>query len=375
VTTQSPQSPAIPTDRLALIKPIALVVLLAVALAVPSAAPVLFPGTAIMAIAVFTVLYAACASAWNIFSGYTGYIALGHAVFFGSGAYALAIMCKGWHVHSDYGPLLLLPLCGVIAAIIAIPVGIISLRTRGHTFVVITIATFFIFQLLAYNLRFITQGSAGLELPIPSWSGAAFDPPFYYTGLLILLLAVGASWWVRRSKYGLGLLAIKDDEDRARGLGVRTGPSKLLAFTLSAFFVGMLGGLWAYYIESVFPNSGFDALFDVAIALMVFLGGLGTLAGPILGALILIPAQQYVASDRTLTSWYLILYGALFLVVILLLPEGILPTVRKRLIQWRGRRPATGAAPGATPGAFPGGPPRSGPPGRVAPVSSDGGER
>jgi branched-chain amino acid transport system permease protein len=374
VTTGSPNARAVRTDRLAPLKLIALLVALAAALALPPAAPVLFPGTAIMSIAVFTVLYAGCASSWNIFSGYTGYIALGHAVFFGSGAYALAIICKAWHVHSDYGPLLLLPLCGVIAAIIAVPIGIISLRTRGHTFVVITIATFFIFQLLAENLRAITNGSAGLELPIPSWSGDTFDPPFYYTGLLILALVLFTSWWVRRSKYGLGLLAIKDDEDRARGLGVRTGPSKLLAFTISAFFVGMLGGLWAYYIESVFFNSGFNALFDVSIALMVFLGGLGTLTGPILGALILVPAQQYVASDQTLTSWYLILYGALFLAVILLLPEGILPTVRKRLAQWRVRRPATDA----TPGALHGGPPRSGPPGppgRVAPATSDGGER
>lgn len=365
--TQAPAPRALPLDRLALVKTLALLVLLAAALAFPPAAPIIFPGTAIMTIAVFTVLYAACATAWNIFSGYTGYIALGHAVFFGSGAYALALMCKDWHVRSDYGPILLLPLCGVVAAIIAIPVGIISLRTRGHTFVVITIATFFIFQLLAYNLRFITQGSAGLELPLPSWSGTSFDPPFYYTALLILLLALGASWWVRRSKYGLGLLAIKDDEDRARGLGVRTGPSKLLAFVVSAFFVGMLGGLWAYYIESVFPNTGFDALFDVSIALMVFLGGIGTLAGPILGALILIPAQQFVAANQQLTSYYLILYGALFLVVILLMPEGILPTVRKRLTKWRARRPA--------PGAFSGAPPRTSPPRRVATATSDGGER
>ncbi|HLZ24225.1 MAG TPA: branched-chain amino acid ABC transporter permease [Ktedonobacterales bacterium] len=332
-------------------RPFAYLLLLIVAISMPWYAPGLFPGISVMSIAVLTVIFAGAASSWNIFSGYTGYIALGHAVFFGTGAYALAIICQDWHVKSDYGPMMLLPIAGLVAAVVAVPLGLISLRTRGHTFVVITIAMFFIAQLLAYNLRAVTHGSAGLELPIPSWSGDAFDVPFYYVGLLILLLTLATSWWVRRSKYGLGLLAIRDDEDRARGLGVKTGSSKLLAFVLSAFFVGMLGGLWAYYIESVFPNSGFDAIFDVSTALMAFLGGLGTLAGPILGALILVPAQQYVAADATLTSWYLVLYGAVFLAVILLLPEGIIPTIRKRLTRWLARRAAPAAIAGGTPPA------------------------
>jgi len=136
---------------------------------------------------------------------------------------------------------------------------------------------------------------------------------------------------------------------------------------VSAFFVGMLGGLWAYYIESVFPNSGFTALFDVAVALMAFLGGLGTLAGPIIGALLLEPAQQYFASDRTLTTWYLVLYGALFLGVILLLPEGIVPTIRTRWARWRARRARTGAAASE--------PPQAERPKPVAAASGDGGDR
>lgn len=331
------------------VRPALLLLVLVVALVFPFAAPVIFSGGSALSIAVLTIIFAGAATAWNIFSGYTGYIALGHAVFFGSGAYALAIICAHWHVTGDYNPMFLLPVCGLIAAAIAVPIGALVLRTRGHTFVVITIATFFIAQLLAYNLRFLTHGSAGLELPIPSWSGDSFDPPFYYVGLLILLIALFTSWWVRGSKYGLGLRAIRDDEERARGLGVRTGSAKLLAFVLSAFFVGMLGGLWAYYIESVFPNSGFDALFDVAVALMVFLGGTGTLAGPILGALILVPVQQSIAANPTLTSWYLIIYGGLYLVVILLLPEGILPTARKWLTLWLARSAAPGAMPGTAP--------------------------
>jgi branched-chain amino acid transport system permease protein len=344
-------------------RPLALLLLLAAAIA----GPLVFSNPTITSIAVLTVIYAAAATAWNIFAGYTGYIALGHAVFFGIGAYALAIICQHWHVTSDFGPLLLLPVCGLIAGAISVPLGAIALRARSHTFVVITIAMFFIAQLLAYNLRGLTHGSSGLELPIPSWTFDVYNLPFYYTGLIILLLALGTSWWVRHSKYGLGLLAIRDDEERARGLGVKTGPSKLLAFVVSAFFVGMLGGLWAYYIESVFPNSAFTALFDVAVALMAFLGGLGTLAGPIIGALLLEPAQQYFASDRTLTTWYLVLYGALFLGVILLLPEGIIPTIRTRWAHWRARRGRARADASE--------PPPAERPKPVAAASGDGGDR
>jgi len=191
---------------------LALLLLLAAAIA----GPLVFSNPTITSIAVLTVIYAAAATAWNIFAGYTGYIALGHAVFFGIGAYTLAIICQDWHVKSDFGPLFLLPVCGLIAGAISIPLGAIALRARSHTFVVITIAMFFIAQLLAYNLRGLTHGSSGLELPIPSWTFDVYNLPFYYTGLIILLLALGTSWWVRHSKYGLGLLAIRDDEERAR---------------------------------------------------------------------------------------------------------------------------------------------------------------
>ncbi len=326
-------------------RPIALLVLLAAGVGFP----LVFSDPFVTSIAVLTLIYAGAATSWNIFSGYTRYIALGHAVFFGVGAYALAIMCQRWHITSDFGPLVFLPLCGLFAVIVAVPLGAIALRARSHTFVVITIAMVFIAQLLAYNLSDLTQGSKGLELPIPSWTFDVYNLPFYYGGLIILLLALATSWWIRRSKFGLGLLAIRDDEDRALGLGVRTGPSKLLAFVISASFVGMLGGLWAYYLESIYPQYAFSPLFDVTVALAGFLGGIGTLSGPVVGALIIIPAQQLLASNKELSPWYLPLYGGVFLVVILLLPEGIIPTVRKRWAQWNVRRDTAQPSPGGTP--------------------------
>ncbi len=292
--------------------------------------PQVFSNPAITTVAVFTLLFATAATAWNIFSGYTGYIALGHAAFFGIGSYAIALMCKDWKIPGGSLPFLLLPAAGLVSAAFALPLGWISLRTRRHTFVVITIAIFFVMQLMAFNLRSITNGSAGMELPIPAhWSGKFFNIPFYYVALFILVIALGVSWWIRNSKYGLGLLAIRDDEDRALGLGVKTDPSKLIAFILSAFFVGMVGALHAYFVELIFPAFAFDPLFDVAIALMTFLGGLGSLGGPILGAFLLEPTQQYFTVRFSENGYYLIVYGLLFLGIILLLPEGILPTLRK----------------------------------------------
>jgi branched-chain amino acid transport system permease protein len=296
--------------------------------------PLVFSNPAVTSIAIFALVFAIAATGWNIFSGYTGYIALGHAAYFGIGAYAITILSLDWHLPGGYKPFLLLPLAGLIAAAFALPLGWIALRTRRHTFVVITVATFFILQLLAYNLTGLTNGSTGLSLPIPDWSGDFFNLPFYYVALLMLLIALGVSWWIRNSKYGLGLLAIRDDEDRALGLGIKTEPFKLVAFVISAFFVGIAGAIYAYFIGSVYPPFAFDALFDLAIALMAFLGGLGTLSGPILGALVLESTQQYFVLQYGASGYYLIIYGVLFLVIILLLPQGIIPTLSKR---WKAR--------------------------------------
>lgn len=324
-------------------KTVALLVLLAFAIAFP----LLFPNPEVTTIVFFTLVFAAAATGWNILAGYTGYIALGHAAYFGIGAYALALICQHWNVPGGYGVFLLVPVAGLVAALFAIPMGWIALRVRRHAFIVITIAMFFIMQLLSYNLIGLTNGSTGLNLPIPiDWSGDFFNTPFYYAILAILLIAIAVSWWVRHSKYGLGLLAIRDDEDRAKGLGVKTGPSKLSAFVISALIVGMTGAIWAYFVESVYPASTFDPIFDIALALMGFLGGMGTISGPILGALILEPAHQYFiltfsgqlqigTMQIDLSSLYLVVYGALFLAIILLLPRGIVPTIQERWAKYR----------------------------------------
>jgi branched-chain amino acid transport system permease protein len=305
--------------------------------------PLVFTNATVSNIAVQTVIFIAVASAWNIFSGYSGYLSLGHAIFFGTGAYAVGIIARDANVTGD-SVFALLPLAGLIAALLAVPLGLVALRVRRHTFVVITIAFFFIVQLAASNLA-ITGGSSGLLVPVPNWTAATFNNPFYYTGLLIAAATVALSAVIRRSRFGLQLRAIRDDEDRAVGLGVRAMPVKLTALVISAFICGLAGGLWFYFIGQAFPQFVFDPLFDLAIALMAFFGGLGTVAGPVLGALVLEPAQLYLTLK--LTNDYLseILLGAIFLVIILFLPRGVLPTTAelagRQRARWqhRGERP------------------------------------
>jgi branched-chain amino acid transport system permease protein len=277
-------------------------------------------------IAVYTVIFMAATSAWNVFSGYTGYLALGHAVFFGSGGYAVALAARDWHFKGGWDVFGLLPFGGLVAAALAVPIGLVALRTRRHTFVVVTIAIFFIFQLAAFNLHF-TGGTSGIEFPIAVFPVASYNNPFYYVAAIILVLTVAMSWAVRRSRFGLQLLAIRDDEDRALGLGVRTRRVKLTAFVLSAFPVGMVGGLYFYFLGQAFPSTAYDPLFDVSLALMGFLGGIGTLTGPLLGALVLESLKQYLTQSISGTGTYLIAYGVLFLVVILLLPRGVIPSL------------------------------------------------
>ena len=307
-----------------------------VVLALAAIFPLIFTNELVTEIGVLTMIFVAAAAAWNIFSGLSGYISLGHAVFFGTGAYTVAILARDWHLNGD-GIFWLLPLGAVAGAIVAVPFGLVALQARRHTFVVITIAIFFIFQLMAFNFGF-TGGSTGIVAPILPWNAATFNNPFYYIALVIAVAAVALGWVIRGSRFGLQLRAIRDDEDRARGLGVKTLKVKLSALVVSAFVTGLIGGLYFYFIGQAVPQFIFDPLFDLSVALMAFFGGLGTVAGPVLGALILEPAQQWLTVQ--LTNDYLseILLGVIFLGVILLLPRGVIPTAGERITKWRSRQ-------------------------------------
>ena len=316
-----------------------------VALALAVVFPLVFSNPAITTIAVFTLIYITAASAWNLFAGFSGYTALGNAAFYGTGAYTVANITKHAGMKGGWAVFALLPVAAVAGGLVAIPIGWLALRTRKHTFVVITIAIFFIFQLLAYNLTGITNGSSGMSLPIPTgWGPVSFNDHFYYVALALVVVAVAASWQVRRSRFGLDLLAIRDDEDRARGLGVSTGSVKLTAFIITGAITAAAGGLYGYFVGSIYPPFVFEALFDVTVALMSFLGGRGTVAGPVLGALILEPLQQYFTLRFSSNGTYLIAYGVLFLLIMQFLPQDIVPSAG-RIIRRRLLPPTAGVAP------------------------------
>ncbi|MGH9020696.1 MAG: branched-chain amino acid ABC transporter permease, partial [Acidimicrobiales bacterium] len=255
--------------------------------------PVVFTNPTVTTIAVYTLIFMACTTSWNMFSGNSGYIALCAGVWYGTGAYTMALASIHWHMAPGAGMFWLVPLGGLCATAAAVPIGWVALRVRRHTFVVMTIAIFFVAQLTAINAGF-TGGTAGLFLPYISWEASYYNVPFYYVALGIVIVATALAAVVRRSRFGLQLLAIRDDEDRALGLGVHVGAVKLTGFALSALPIGMAGALYAMFAGQIYPQFVFYPLFDLSVALMAFFGGLGTISGPLLGALVLESLQQYL---------------------------------------------------------------------------------
>ena len=282
------------------------------------------------------LLYATMATSWNIMGGYTGYKSLGHAAFYGLGAYLVAIAANelGWN------PLLSAPILALVVALVAMLVGRIMLRTHGSAFVIATIALLLIFRLLALNLRDITNGSPGLSQPLPPWSPEMSRMPFYYYMLVVLIFALAVSAYIRRSRFGLGLLAIRDDEGKAEMVGVNTTLYKVIAFGVSAYFVALGGGIWSYHATHISPIFAFDIIVGVEMILMTMLGGIGTLWGPALGALILIPAADFILFRFGSTAIHLTILGALMMAIILFLPRGILPTISDWLEKRRAPRAA-----------------------------------
>ena len=297
---------------------------------------------------IFTLMYAGLASAWNLLGGYAGYPSLGHAAFFGVGAYAIAIVFEN-SVGNGYPPFLLLPLIGVGAGLLSVPIGWIAMRTRADVFAIVTITLLFITQTLAFNLRELTDGAQGKAVAIPPFPVETYGWPFYYALLALLALAMGFSFYFRRSKIGLSLLAVRADEDKAHGVGVRVTGVKLIAFAASVGITAMIGGVWAYYVGFVYPQFAVDPLVTIGMVLMTFLGGRATLWGPVIGASILVPAQQYFAYQFGASQLYLIAYAAIFLIIMLLLPRGILPTITDRLRKHRKRGQAGQQAAAASP--------------------------
>jgi branched-chain amino acid transport system permease protein len=277
---------------------------------------------------VMTLMAAVLASSWNILGGYSGYTSLGHAAFFGLGGYLVALAHNqfGWH------PFISAWLLGFGVMAVALALGWIALRTHGSAFVVVTLAMVFIFRIVALNLADITNGARGLTQPRPGWGGELWSPefiklPFHYLMLALLCLTLFVSWRIRNSKFGLGLIAIREDEGKAEAVGIDAMLYKTLAFGLSAYFVGVAGGLYSYFFTYIDPQFIFDLLTSVTMVLMTILGGRGTLWGPVVGAFIMEPLGNWVIGTFGGTQIHLTVFGGILLAVMLFMPRGILPAV------------------------------------------------
>ena len=282
---------------------------------------------------ILSLLLAVMGSGWNIISGYTGYVSLGQSAFLGIGAYTTALLSV--RVFDGASPFWFVPVSAVVAGVFAAVVGAVLMRTRGHAFVILTIAFLFCMQLIVLNWSALTNGNHGITLPLPQWSRDYQFWPFYYAFLALLLISVATAWWIRRTKLGLGLLAIREDEHKAGGVGVNTPIYKVLAFVASAVWIGAAGGVYAYYLTFIDPRGMFDIIISVQIVLAVLLGGRGTLWGPVLGAFVLEPLNETTNQHFGSGNERLIFFGGLLALVVLLLPRGIIPSVQEILARRR----------------------------------------
>jgi ABC-type branched-subunit amino acid transport system ATPase component/ABC-type branched-subunit amino acid transport system permease subunit len=272
---------------------------------------------------ILSLIFAIGASGLNLISGYGGYVSLGQSAFLGIGAYTVGLLA----VRIDASPFVWVPLAGVMGGVFALGLGLVALRTRGHAFVIITIAFLLLMQLLVINWPSFTKGTAGLSLPLAQWDPAYLNWPFYYSLAAILALAVLLSWRIRRTKLGMGLVAMREDEDKAATVGINTPTYKMLAFVASAVPLSMAGGVFAYYLNFIDPRGMFDIVISVQIILSVLLGGRATLWGPVLGAFIIEPLNEFANQSLGGGNSRLLIFGGLMALVVLFMPQGIVPFV------------------------------------------------
>jgi branched-chain amino acid transport system permease protein len=299
-----------------------LLALVAVVLLFPSLAPDPF----ILSVGVVILSYAVLATSWNLVGGFTGYISLGHAAYSGLGGYATALLI----LRTGMDPWLALVAGGLIVAVIAIPVGIASLRVRGASFVIVSIALVLILQLTFQSWHTFTGGSGGLRVPRP-FGTEVLRPEqherFFYLHAVLLALALLTWWAIERSRLGAGLKAIREDEDKAQALGVPTFAYKLTALVVSAFFTALGGGLYALWFGYLDPIFQFSILVGTYMVLMSLLGGVRSLFGPLLGAVVVGYAVEVFKSQYGDTQLHLVATGVLLGLVVLFMPDGVIPAL------------------------------------------------
>ncbi len=299
---------------------------------------------------------------WNVIGGYTGQYSVGHAAFFGVGAYVTMLLV------AQHVPLSIAFLAsGVAAVILAVVVGSITFRLRGPYFVLASIAVAEILRLIALNWKDVTNGAEGIlasdipPLKLGSWlvTDWVSKVPFYYLGLALALITILVNWAVQHSKLGYYFQAIREDQDAAHSLGIPLTTWKNVALVISAFFTAWSGAFYALYVGFVDPPTVLAVEVSVQFVLIAIIGGIGTIGGPVVGALVLVPLSEAlranVLSDllfktgivsqgspygaflkENLAHAHALIYGVLVVVVILFMPDGVLGFLRK-VARRRGR--------------------------------------
>lgn len=283
------------------------------------------PFNYVMQMGIVVLMWIAMASSWNLIGGFTGYISLGHNVFFGIGGYAAGLLLA----YQGLSPFLTAPLAGLIAVAFGFLVGLITLRTRGPAFIISTIALLLMTGLIFDNWDLV-GGSNGLSLPLPPFPVAVAKIPFYYAMLLIAAGSVYLGYRVAHSKFGLALRAIAQDETKAEVAGIDTRRMKIAAFSLSAFFVGAAGAIWGYSLSYLRPTVFFIIGVAAQMVLMVIIGGRGTVAGPAVGAILLVALNEVSVSQFGSNELNIVITGVILLVVLLFFPLGVVGTLREQ---------------------------------------------
>jgi branched-chain amino acid transport system permease protein len=293
-------------------------------------APFIFDARYSQHLLILVLLYITLGSAWNLLGGFAGQLSLGHSAFFGIGAYTAAIIASKtglspwWAIIA--GPLVVLP--------IALIVGWICFRLRGPYFTLATIAVGEVVRLVALNWSALTGGAVGVVIK-PSIFGGTSKIPYYFVALLIAVSTVALCHLISRRKLGYYLMAIREDEETAESIGIDTTRYKLVALAISATLTAIAGAFFANYFMFVDPTIVLPLALSVEIVLMAIVGGLGTVAGPVLGAVLLKLSSEVFRNEFAQAN--LLIYGVLLVLVVLFMPDGLMGGYR-RLVKLGTRR-------------------------------------
>lgn len=288
----------------------------------------------VLHLVLFTASYVTMAAGWNILGGFAGYISLGHSVFFAIGGYFAGMICARYGIST----IILAPAAGLASAVCGYLIGLITLKVRGPSFIISSIALLMIARILFDHWTFV-GGSNGLSLPVNDLPVRWTKLPYYYAFIVMAAFTLWASYKIKHSKFGLGLRAISKDEIKAESAGIDTRFYKVLAFALSAFFVGMAGAVWGEYLTYLRPNIFLIILISANLVLMCILGGKGTIAGPVIGAILIIAFNELFAATMGASEVNILATGLVMALGLMFFPLGVIGTLatkRKlpRILNW-----------------------------------------